>query len=573
MSLCLGTGCSFIDDFGTFTFDDGGVARLDGGADASVLDDGGGGGPDAAVDAGGADTTPPTVVSSRPEGPLVDTRTRITVTFDEPIAAGPSDMTLRLDGVMAVPGRAEVSGDTIEFVPTDLLATSGSYEATVSTAVTDVAGNALAAEHRFTFTLPVDGDGGVGNRRLDTLGSGDVGCPQLAMDQGGNAAVLFSRGPDLMLARYDAGIGWRDTEMVGAGSNGHLALSPGGTLAMAYTATVGGDRRLVTRFAAPGQPLGAPELADEGVTSEPFASVTCTLQQHDKAIAVNDAGQAVVVWFAEIMRTAADPIAHMNAYTPGVGWGTVVDHEAGFGFSPAPGAAVDAMGEAVVTLTPVASNHSFRRFSASSGLWAPVEPFMGGLGPVNTTRVAVDQQGFFTRAALNVHGGSVQVYATSATAAGSARPDLLFPPAGSIPGNLVMDGDDGLYLAWLNDGGVGVSRFAGSDSSWESRSGVVPPPADNPVIAGLGDSRRGALAWEAGSRVGVAELDVMRLPALPVAGVTGTLASTSGVTARWPLVAMDDESQHGILTWIEDAGGGAELHASSFYRVPPREMP
>jgi fibronectin type 3 domain-containing protein len=101
------------------------------------------------------DKTAPTVVFHTPEGGGlgVDPATAIRVGFSEPLADGTlaSGFVVTLEG-QAVSGAWGQTGSTATFTPTTALEHSAEYVVTLSTALTDVAGNPLAAEQAFSFT-------------------------------------------------------------------------------------------------------------------------------------------------------------------------------------------------------------------------------------------------------------------------------------------------------------------------------------------------------------------------------------------------------------------------------------
>jgi hypothetical protein len=80
---------------------------------------------------------------------------RIAITFDEPMdAESLTTNTVRLvgPGNVAVSGAVTYAGTTALFVPDALLASNSVYTASVTTGAKDLAGNALAATHSFSFT-------------------------------------------------------------------------------------------------------------------------------------------------------------------------------------------------------------------------------------------------------------------------------------------------------------------------------------------------------------------------------------------------------------------------------------
>jgi Protein of unknown function (DUF1566)/Bacterial Ig-like domain len=102
------------------------------------------------------DTTAPTVSSTSPATGVTDVavNANITATFSENMAAGSiSDTTFTLSsGAGAVAGAVSYSGTTAMFNPNADLAFNTTYTATLTTGVTDAAGNPLAANHVWTFT-------------------------------------------------------------------------------------------------------------------------------------------------------------------------------------------------------------------------------------------------------------------------------------------------------------------------------------------------------------------------------------------------------------------------------------
>jgi Bacterial Ig-like domain len=110
---------------------------------------GGGGG-------GTPDNTAPTVSSTFPADMAdnVSIVTAISVTFSEQMDASTVDNTsfTVADGGGPVAGTVSYSGTTATFTPTNPLDLSTTYTATVSTGVTDMAGNALALDYNWTFT-------------------------------------------------------------------------------------------------------------------------------------------------------------------------------------------------------------------------------------------------------------------------------------------------------------------------------------------------------------------------------------------------------------------------------------
>jgi len=111
---------------------------------------------DYATDSFTVDTTPPTVASTSPVADAIDVAvsTVVTATFSEAMDASTiTTSSFTLDGVAG-----SVSYDsgtyTATFTPDANLAYSTTYTATLSTAITDAAGNPLASAYSWSFSTP-----------------------------------------------------------------------------------------------------------------------------------------------------------------------------------------------------------------------------------------------------------------------------------------------------------------------------------------------------------------------------------------------------------------------------------
>jgi hypothetical protein len=109
--------------------------------------------------AAGPDLTPPTVISTIPANTAtnVPTNQAVTATFSEalnPATLTAASYTLQGPGGAAVAGLVTYAaiGDTATFTPTATLAPNTLFTATLTTMITDLAGNALAANYVWSFT-------------------------------------------------------------------------------------------------------------------------------------------------------------------------------------------------------------------------------------------------------------------------------------------------------------------------------------------------------------------------------------------------------------------------------------
>ena len=174
----------------------------------------------------GPDSTPPTVSSTSPvsgaTGVAIDTA--VTATFSEAMDAS----TITTDSFTlagsAVSGTVTYNSDTYTatFTPDANLDYDHQYTATLTTAITDVAGNPLAAAYSWSFTTewassdPLIAEG--------TLG-GSYGARKLARASDGVLHCVYSRSDGSYYQIYhscssDGGQTWTE-EQVSAGSNNH----------------------------------------------------------------------------------------------------------------------------------------------------------------------------------------------------------------------------------------------------------------------------------------------------------------------------------------------------------------
>ncbi|MBI5778896.1 MAG: Ig-like domain-containing protein [Planctomycetes bacterium] len=167
---------------------------------------GGGGGSDSGSSA--PDTTPPTVSSKGPAANAtgIAFNTVITVTFSEAMSA--TTVTTGTFTLSGVAGTVICVGAAATFTPSAALADLTVYTATITTGVTDSAGNALAVDYTWSFTT---GQAWRTPVLVETDNAGDAGGPQIAVDANGNALAVWRRDgttANIWANRYVSGTGW-----------------------------------------------------------------------------------------------------------------------------------------------------------------------------------------------------------------------------------------------------------------------------------------------------------------------------------------------------------------------------
>jgi len=119
------------------------------------------------------DTAPPVLNSVDPADTQagVAVNTVLTATFSEEVVVPEGSFTLS-DGAGSVPGSVSVDGATATFTPSVILNDNTVYTVTLTTAVTDLAGNPVGTGYGSTFTTSAEAPASV----LDLESSGGGGC-------------------------------------------------------------------------------------------------------------------------------------------------------------------------------------------------------------------------------------------------------------------------------------------------------------------------------------------------------------------------------------------------------------
>jgi hypothetical protein len=149
------------------------------------------------------DTTPPSVSSTTPADGASDiaTNTLITAVFSEDIdCAKVTTSSFTLSDGGAVAGSVSCSGNTATFTPGAILADGTPYTATLTTAITDLAGspNPLASDYTWTFTTKVAAPPPPSDTTAPTVSSVTPANGATGVDIGTQISVLFSEPVDCL---------------------------------------------------------------------------------------------------------------------------------------------------------------------------------------------------------------------------------------------------------------------------------------------------------------------------------------------------------------------------------------
>jgi hypothetical protein len=142
-----------------------------------------------------SDTTAPTVSSTTPaeSSTAVPRNSNITANFDEDIFATTVDatsFTLAQSGSISGEVTFDGSNNVATLTPTGDLSILTTYTATLSTEITDLNGNPLAADYSWSFTTV---EGAWGTAEMIDDDTKDASTPQIAFDNSGNAIAVWSQ--------------------------------------------------------------------------------------------------------------------------------------------------------------------------------------------------------------------------------------------------------------------------------------------------------------------------------------------------------------------------------------------
>lgn len=359
---------------------------------------GGGGGADAAVvDAGAidADTTGPLVRLTTPTADATNVArlTSVLVSFNE--AIDPTTVTgasFWLEDAEATPvaGSITVGVSDATFVPDVRLRPETVYTAHVATAVTDVAGNSLAAEYTWSFTARAAAWGDASE-----LAAANAASPRVAVDAAGNTVVVWLQSDgsrnNVWANRYVPGSGWGTAELVETTDNGsvwsvRVAMGADGRAFVVWEQQDGTRWDVWTNRYEVGSGWATAVLLEADDTGD----------AQSPSVAVDGAGNAIAAW-QQSDGTRVNIVA--NRYVQGTGWTGAQPVDTTDLGTFAPDVAMDASGNALAVWT----QSDGMRYS----IWA--NRYVAGTGWSGAVRLeAASELGTRTpRVAVNASGNAV----------------------------------------------------------------------------------------------------------------------------------------------------------------------
>jgi hypothetical protein len=314
----------------------GGMAGADSGSGAS----GSGGRP--------KDTESPVVVNVNPEADESDVSidTVVSVLFSEEVKESTLNVESftvrnRIGGQVSASSLQLEDGDLAVFTPEAPLQRGTMYTATVTTQVTDLAGNPLAGEESWSFVTEAPSWGSA--ELIETDNAGAANYPQIAVDAKGNAIAVWQQSDgtrnNIWANRYVVGTGWGVATLIekddaGAARNAQVAVDAKGNAIAVWQQSDGTRDSIWANRYVVGTGWGIATLIekdDAGAAESP-------------QVAVDSAGNAIAVWKQS---DGSSSYILANRYDTEEGWGTatLIDDVGG---ARLPRVAVDSAGNALV---------------------------------------------------------------------------------------------------------------------------------------------------------------------------------------------------------------------------------
>ncbi|WP_238942169.1 Ig-like domain-containing protein [Marinobacter sediminum] len=525
----------------------------------------------------GSDRTPPVVRATDPaNGSEGVARARaITAEFNEDIFAttvNDDSFTIkrsvdgsRHSGVVSF----DANTNTATFSSSSPLAMFETYTATLSTAITDLSGNALAEEHSWSFTSgdgewqtpePIENDN---NGR-----AGSARTPQIALDAAGRALAVWAQfeiARDKIWANRFDGSEWGTAKVIESGSGGpasapQIALNAHGQGISVWQQS-NGSRNIIWASRFDGSEWEAAEEIQTDLTRDARAP----------QVAINSDGQAVAVW-EQFNGSGYDIVA--NRFDGGE-WGAVAesigpaidDDDAGNAFGPQ--VVLDADGQShAVWAQFEASRYRIWSNLFDGSDWGEANPLENNsAGSASAPQIALDAGGHGLAIWVQSDGTGDHLWWSrfDGSGWGEAKP-VDTESAGDASAPQIAINPDGQALAvWEQVNGsdydIVASRFESGE--WGEVESIVPDDAGSvgsPQIAVDADGR--ALAVWAQFKDARYQIWANRFDGSDW-GEAEPIADNSGVSAPAPQVALNAEGQ-AFAVWQLDDGSLIDIRASRF---------
>ena len=520
----------------------------------------------------GPDTAPPTVGTTSPADAAtgVSRATIVTASFDEDILATSVDagsFTLQ-DSLGAVAGTVAFDGDTnvATFIPSQPLGLVRDYTATLTTAITDLSGNALVSDYTWSFTTR---DNAWLVAQIIESESGNAYAPEIAVDADGNAIAIWRQwggsGYDVWVNRYRPAIGWQTAEKIDDKDSGNTAslaigLDPAGNALAVWAESDGTRDNIWSNRYTVGGGWGSPELIesdDSGSAESP-------------RVAVDAAGNAVAVWYqSDGLRTSI----WANRYTAGAGWGTAALIETDdTGYALEPRVAVDAAGNALAVWRQADGarwNVWANRYTTGVG-WGTAVVIETNNGGTGYPQIAMDSAGNAMAVWDQWDGAAFSIWANRFTPGGGWGTAALIESDNSGPASsaqVAVDDSGSALAVWIQSDGT-------HDNVWANRFTPAAGWGTATLIEsdGAGDARdarivvdaagNGLAVWDQGDGA-VDNVVANRFSPAGGWGIASALETNDSGDARHPQIAVDSLG-NALAVWQQSDGIHQNILANRF---------
>lgn len=441
------------------------------------------------------DVTGPTVIATNPadqaqDGPLWST---ISATFSEPIdtsKATNSSFTIKVGGLVSIPGKVVAGGDIAAFTPAYPLCPLTSHQGTLTTAFTDLQGNPLAADYTWTFTT-VDGQWSP-----PTIGPLTGRDPAVAIAENGDVFVVRSENDHIVVYRRSAtSTVWDAPKQLDTVSATGYAWAP--TIA----ADAVGNAVVAWAQDAPSPTYSDGFLSRYDATtktwSAPQAFESSTEEVGEMKLAMGPTGVALLV-FIQGGYTNQKPYA---SYYDGTSWSAAAALP-----DPGPNASsypVAVAREGINTFHAAwiervgAFNYTLRssRFDGASKTWSTTSTAVAtNLGSTYRIALAAGPAASYLAYAGPVPQGSPSIYVARYAAGSWGTPTVVAQNGSTYVADpaIATDLAGNALVAWYQSG-VAYTTYAASSSTWAAAQ-VLTVDGDYPSVA-LDGSGNGFILW------------------------------------------------------------------------------
>jgi hypothetical protein len=535
------------------------------------------------------DVTPPMVNTLSPADAAVDIDRfgNVSATFNEAMNAATVNATsftiVDANGA-TVGGAVSFAGasNTATFAPDGPLSWLSQYTATLSTAVTDTAGNALAAPMVWSFTV-ADGSWAAAQQIDSTANVSNL--PEQAIDVNGNVIAVWHQDggtgiPDIWANRYSAANGtWSMPQLLendpGYAFNYALSMDAAGNAIAVWDQETADNATFIPkiwarRYDATNDTWGPAEMISDSAGEGIIPSV-----------AMDPGGSAIVVWEQDDPMGGVDIRA--SRYSVGSGtWSAsaLVENSLGSAFSPS--IAMDASGNGIVVWEQEGVPDSFvfdisaNRYSAATDTWGTQVLLETSALEAFSPKIAIQAGGdavviweqksvagtFENDVRANVYSAGADAWDMAVTL-DTAADDAQQPQVG-------IDAAGNATATWRQDVGVGENSILANrrpvGGPWGTAV-LLENSAEDAAFPRLavgvdGDS---IVAWPQADGLGSGDLYVNAYSS--AAGAWGTASVIDNSTGVVPLVRLaTDAAGNAMAIWPQvDLGTAiADIHASRY---------